>query len=135
MPNMYLIYFLLFILVHTRVCTIALGHFINIKSLFLTGYEMCRSSSISVPSGSIRSPNYPGVHGNGHRCYLTIYMPGGRNMQLELCVNSFSLETCCDYLRITDEDGSTTYRTMSASSCYYCKAPWLSWVVVYILGS
>ena len=66
------------------------------RCLFVSGCP----SSINGLSGSIRSPNYPSNYNNNHRCSWRITVSNG--YRIELTFQSFSTESCCDYLKIFD---------------------------------
>ena len=57
-------------------------------------------SSVSGPSGSIRSPNYPRNYNNYHRCSWGITVSSG--YRIKLTFQRFITEKCCDYLKIFD---------------------------------
>ena len=63
-------------------------------------------SSVSGPSGSIRSPNYPRNYNNYHRCSWGITVPSG--YRIELTFQSFNTEQGFDKLDIYDGDSTSS---------------------------
>ena len=55
--------------------------------------------------GFVTSPNYPNLYPNGIHETTTIQVDQGKRIKLQFG-KDFHIEDCCDYVEITDQDGT-----------------------------
>uniref|UniRef100_A0A914UKF0 Fibrinogen C-terminal domain-containing protein n=1 Tax=Plectus sambesii TaxID=2011161 RepID=A0A914UKF0_9BILA len=79
---------------------------INYELHHVVAQNTCPVSSYNGSSGVILSPGYPNLYGDNLNCYYLITVPKG--LRVQLTINAFKTEACCDYLWLHDGAAKTT---------------------------
>ncbi len=85
------------------------------------------NSTYQTLSGWILSPGYPDQYPDDQNCTMTLtfFNPSNGRMIIAVTSEEFSLQSCCDFLSITDDVSSYSYsgdgQTLAAGRTVRCE--------------